>query len=281
MDRQGRIRMQPDQASARGLQILEILASAGRGLSLGEICEAAGVPKSAGHRILAAFVQQGYVRQQDRTAYYEITMRLPLLGLKYLASMGIHDVAQPILDDLAQKTGEYVSLGVADGNLLIWVANARGPQTALQYSPVSGPLVRLHCSASGTAWLAALPEDRAVELVMKRGFDEPGAYHRNAPRTIAELLKVLAQVRARGFGMAIESADAGINAIAIALIVGERPVGTLSIAGPAVRLPSKRLESFGPLLRAAATRICDVWPLRSGLRAAQLCRANLPGHHAA
>jgi DNA-binding IclR family transcriptional regulator len=258
--------VQPDLATARGLQILECLATAPHGLPLGAICETVGIPKSAGHRILAAYVQGGYVRQQSGTGFYEITLRLPLIGLKYLATRGIHDVTQPVLDDLAKATGEYVLLGVADGDALIWIAHARGPQTALQYSPVSGPLVRLHCTASGTAWLAALPEDRAVEIVLKRGFDEPGSYHRNAPRSVAELLKVLAQVRARGFGMANESADAGINAIAIALVTDRVPeapaIGTLSIAGPASRLPRKRLESFKPLLRQAAADICALWPLR-------------------
>jgi IclR family acetate operon transcriptional repressor len=247
--------------------ILECLAGAPGGLPLSEICRQVGIPKSAGHRIVTACVQQGYLRQDARTEHYEITLRIPLLGLRYLAGMGINDVAQPLLENLAARTGEYVSLGVADDDALVWVAHARGPQTALQYRPVSGPLVRLHCSASGTAWLAALPEDRAVEIVLQRGFDEPGSYHRNAPANVSQLLKVLAQVRARGFGMAIESADAGINAIAIAIIVGDgaqaRPVGTLSLAGPAVRLPRKRLEGFRPLLREASDALAAVWPLRT------------------
>ena len=48
------------------------------------------------------------------------------MGLSFLSNTGIVDIAQPLLDRLAQASGELVRLSVVDGERLTWVARAAG-----------------------------------------------------------------------------------------------------------------------------------------------------------
>jgi IclR family acetate operon transcriptional repressor len=258
--------MQPSPLD-RCFDILECLAPKPNGLSLGDICEAVQISKSLGHRALALLVRRGYVTQNETTRDYLLTFALPVVGFRHLAALGLTDILQPILDGLAQATGEYVSLGVVDGESLIWVTNARGAQTALRYEPVSGPVVRLHSTASGRAWLATLTDEDAMRLVLTRGLDLPPGYGKNAVRSVGALMENLRTIRRNGYAVALESGELGIHAIAIAFAAGSPPsgdsVGTLSIAGPAFRLSPTRLIDFLPQLQEAAQAISMLWPLRS------------------
>lgn len=258
-----------DRASiAKTLEVLERLAEAPTGLSLAEVSDEHGLPKSVAHRLLARLVERNYVHQDPDTARYKLSLWLPMLGFKYLAARGIAEVWQPILDELAAKTGEYVALAVAENANLIWVANARGARTALRFEPVHGPVVRLNNTACGLAWLATLPENDAIEIIARRGFVQPTVpenYGKNAARSVPEMLERLAQTRTCGYGLALESGEPGLHVIAVAIPArdgGLGGCGTLSVAGPAFRLPVDRLVQFYPLLREAAQTLSEIWPLR-------------------
>lgn len=274
--------MSARSSSSKTLDIIERLAEAPGGLSLADVADEFGLPKSVAHRLLAELGSRGYVVQESDTRRYRLTLWLPMLGFKYLASRGVVEIWQPILDKVAAESGEYVALGVAENDNLIWVASSRGQRTALQYEPVHGPVIRLHVTASGLAWLCTLPENRAVDIVMKRGFDLPSVpenYGRNAVRSVSELLERMQQTRERGYGISLESGEPGINAIGVAIesqVKGEAGYGTISIAGPAFRLQPDRLREFHPLLMDAAEQLSAIWPLRptSRIKAALLASQN-------
>ena len=95
----------------RALGLLELLASDARGLPLQQLADRLDIPKSAAHRMLAELIRLGYVRQDDDTSRYRLSTRLAALGFRFLASSGVVDLVQPVLDGLARETGELVRLG--------------------------------------------------------------------------------------------------------------------------------------------------------------------------
>jgi len=114
----------------------------------------------------------------------------------------------------------------------------------------------LHCTASGQAWLATLPDERAIELVSKQGGLGPKAQNTpRAPKTIQQFLKDLNGARQRGYGMAIETYEAGMTSIAAPVRnpVTQEVVGIVSLAGPSSRLPEERLKELAPYLLEAAS----------------------------
>jgi DNA-binding IclR family transcriptional regulator len=134
-----------------------------------------------------------------------------------------------------------------------------------------GGEVVLHTTATGKAWLATLPEDEALRIVVARGFPlprgtGPATFGKAVVRTIDELRAHLRDTRRRGYGIAIEEGEPGIVAMAVAFRASEAPhapvAGTVSVAGPLLRLGPARREKIAPLLAAAANDLAALWPLR-------------------
>ena len=198
----------------RTLRILEALASQPEGLALAALADELNLPRSACHRLLADLVRCGYVRQLREMGDYTLTTRLPALGLSFLGAAGIVDIAQPIIDRLAEESGELVRLALVDGDRLTFVAKAQGARAGLRYDPDMGIDVRLSCSAGGHAWLMTLSEERATELVARQGFGSPREYGPKAPTTFKALMKKLEEDRKRGFSLMMEMYAPGMSAMA-------------------------------------------------------------------
>lgn len=253
----------------RALGIVEHLADKADGMSVTVLSQHLKLPKSAIHRLLSTLVETGYVCQDELTSRYQLTMKLPALAFRYLGNTGLTEVCQPVLDRLAAKTDELVRLAVVDGDELVWVARAQGADSTIRYSPPIGRAISLHATATGKVWLASLDDERALRIVLAKGFETKRNYGRNAVRSPAALIEALRETRARGFSIALDEGEFGSNAVAVAIKIdagGElKVVGTISVAGPMDRLPLKRLEEIAVDLRASADELAMLWPIRRHL----------------
>ena len=241
----------------RTLGVLELLSAHARGLQLYEIAESLQIPRSATHRVLAALIERGYVRQERQHGAYQLTARIASLAFTFLAGSGVTDFAQPILDRLAAEAGELVRLALIDGRELIFVAKSQGSQFGLRYDPDMGQIGRLSCTASGHAWLSCLPENEALALVDKQGIGLRKDYGPRAPETKSALLKYLRNARKLGVAITERTYTPWMNSIAAAVRdpgTGE-VVGAVVIAGPHIRLTDKRMQELAPSVIDAAREL--------------------------
>ncbi|KQT13829.1 IclR family transcriptional regulator [Ramlibacter sp. Leaf400] len=251
--------MQNEAASGtvnRALRILETLAGEPEGMPLASVASELDLPRSATHRLLNELVRCGYVRQLRAQGDYALTTKLPAIGLSFLGGAGIVDIAQPIIDRLAETSGELVRLALVDGDRLTFVAKAQGARSGLRYDPDMGIDVQLSCSAGGHAWLMTLSEERATELVARQGFGSPKAFGPKAPTTFKALMKLLEEDRRRGFSTIVEMYSPGMSAMAAPVLRrGHDAVGVITIAGPLQRLTPDRMLQLGPALTSAAAEL--------------------------
>lgn len=240
----------------RGFTVLEHLAHYPQGSPLSLIATELDIPLSACHRVLADLQRLGYVRQARRQGEYMLTTKVVSLGLGFLSSAGIVNIAEPLLERLAQTSGELVRLSIVDEDRLTFVAKAQGQrQSGLRYDPDMGMDVRLSCTSSGHAWLMTLSDERAVELVSKQGFGTPAQYGPKAPTTLKALLGFLHAARVRGYAMIDEVFAPGMSAMAVPVIHRKAAIGVISIAGPRTRLTSERMHELAPALQAASAEL--------------------------
>lgn len=238
----------------RTLAILERLAAQVPGVPLATLADELDIPRSAMHRLLMELAELGYVRQSRERGDYVLTTKLVSLGLNYLKASGAIDLCQPILDRLAEASGELVRLGVVDVDHITWVSLSQGSRSGLRYDPDQGIDVKLSCTSSGHAWLATLPEDDAITLLTRQGLAATDSYGPNAPPTLAKVMAAVAKARKQGYAITLETYAPGLNAISTAIMApGRGAVGVLAISGPAVRLTeAKMLQWSGDLMSAAA-----------------------------
>jgi DNA-binding IclR family transcriptional regulator len=126
--------------------------------------------------------------------------------------------------------------------------------------------VVLHATATGKAWLATLPEQEALRIACARGFDTPSGFGTRAVKNVDELRRHLDETRRRGYAVAIEEGEPGTVALAAAFRAydgGDAPTaGTVSIAGPQVRLTEARVAELAALVLHTAREMTALWPLR-------------------
>ena len=239
----------------RGLALLERLCGQPEGMPLTALADELDIPRSACHRLLAELQRRGYVRQARSQGDYLLTAKLASMGLGFLSSSGIVDIAEPLLERLAKESGELVRLSIIDGDRLTWVAKAQGSRKGLRYDPDMGQDARLSCTASGHAWLLTLSDERALELVSRQGFGPVKEYGPKAPTTVKALLGFLHAARVRGYAMIDEVFAPGMSAMAAPVMRGGEAIGVISIAGPRTRLTTVRMQQLAAALLAATAEL--------------------------
>jgi IclR family transcriptional regulator, acetate operon repressor len=240
----------------RSLRILELLAAHPEGCALSSVSSGLDIPLSATHRLLTSLCEAGYIKQSREQGDYVLTMKLVSLGLGFLSNAGVVDIAQPMLDRLAEESGELVRLGVLDGESLTFVGKAQGATRGLRYDPDMGLSVKLSCSAAGHAWLATMTDEQALGVVKRQGFGKPADFGPKAPTTAKALLTYLSDTRKRGFSMIVEVFAPGMSAMSAAIRKRDGEViGVVTIAGPLVRLTEQRMLSLGPALVQTAAEV--------------------------
>jgi len=240
----------------RALAILELLAQFPSGLALRDVATRLAIPISATERLLAGLADGDFVTIDQDSGLIRLRVRLAALGLAYLGASGITDLVQPILDDLAKRTGELVRLAVVEGDRLTWVAKSQSTRSGLFYAPDSGAEVYLPATANGQAWLACLSDSEVERLVEKQGLKRSGVGP-NAPDDMIALRSQVEQARAQNFATVTEAYEIGTSAIATA--IRRRgfgaPVGTVSVAGPTIRMTAPRMAEISAWLLSSAEEL--------------------------
>ncbi|WP_406725769.1 IclR family transcriptional regulator [Streptomyces sp. GD-15H] len=251
-------------ALARGLGILEVLAGVEEGLQLHQIADSLGIPRSAAHRLLAELSDAGYVRQDGALGNYVLSLKLVSLGLKHLAVNDLVGLSRPVLEQLASDTAELVRLAVIDLDDMVWVAAYQGKRSGLRYDPDSGSTVTLSCSATGFAWMAHVPEEIALQKILRQGIASREDSGPRAPQTIDEIRAELTKTRDQGFAIAIDTYSLGVGTVAAPIFVAGEVAGAISITGPTPRLTKERLTQLAPRLLQTTAEVTKILEAAEG-----------------
>lgn len=149
-------------ALKKGLEILELLATAEQPLSMSDISGALGRSVGEIFRMLQVLEEHRYIARDDDG--YRLTNRLFALGMGRPPVRDLTITALPVMNALARATGQSCHLAVASGAEMAVIAGVEAPG-------LSGFAVRvgyrrpLHRSASGRVLLAfQAPDVRAAML---------------------------------------------------------------------------------------------------------------------
>jgi len=220
------------QAVDRAAQLLVEVTRHGAPVSFAELAAASGLAKSTASRLLAALERNGLVRRDGAGRFVpgEVFVSYAWRGG---AEADLVSIAQPVLAELGEQTGETINLGVPrDGGLVEQIAQIDSTYLIGGTNWV-GLAVPLHCAALGKVLLAF----GAAELPV-------GRLERRTPRTITSrvaLADELAAVRERGYAVTIEELEPGLIAVAAPVNSGNSVVAALSVSGPAGRLAGRQL----------------------------------------
>jgi len=118
------------EALAKGLRILSLFSSGRPRLHVKEIVDEIGYPMPTVFRLVATLEEAGYLQ---RTADGSVQPGMGSVALGFAALQGLElvQVAEPLIHQLADETGESVNLGVLAGDQVRVLARAQGKPTSL------------------------------------------------------------------------------------------------------------------------------------------------------
>ncbi len=146
------------QTLARGLDVLEQVAATGGG-ALGVIAARLGLSRTTVHRLASSLVERRYLNLTPRRGY-SLGPKLLELGSLAGEQIALLRTAAPIMEALAEETGDAVQLSVRDGHAAM-VAGCVGGRRRLAPRLRVGERQELARCAAG---LALLLDARAEEL---------------------------------------------------------------------------------------------------------------------
>ena len=234
----------------KAIRVLECFSLQEPRLPLTDIARKVGLPLSTAHRILTTLRTVGIVEQEGDRDLYRLGLKLLELGSMVLANLEVHREALPCIEALVRETGETVHLGVFDGSQVVSIEKMDSPH-GLASNITIGKGAPAYCTGVGKALLAFQPE-AVVERVCRLGLT---AY---TPQTITDpvkLRKELAQVRALGY--AVDNAEHQPDVRCVAAPIRNHSgnvVASLSISGPASRIPRSRITSLATRVREVAAK---------------------------
>ncbi len=171
-----------DRAASLLLALGESAGEAG----VTELARRLGLHKSTASRLLATLERRGLVEQDEETGKYRLGLVVIRLAERAERTLDLRGIAMPELERLARLTRETTGLGALEGDQLLTVAQADGPNL-IAVGDWTGRSTPLHCVASGKVLLAALAE-REVLRIVRKGL---AAY---TERTVTELEPLLEEL---------------------------------------------------------------------------------------
>lgn len=239
------------RAVERALDVLLCFSEANPELTMTQISLQVRMNKSTVHRLLGTLEKKRFVQRDPVTGTYRLGIRF--LQMAYLAreKYDLRRLAQPYMRQLSEKYRENVNLAVLDEAEVIYVDVIESPQR-IKLAATPGQRLPAFSTASGKSILAFLPEGE-VQKILKRGLPR---YTSRTIVNLAELTEDFNQARQQGYAISEQEFEEGINAVATPILDPDgSPVGSISVAGPAARLPRDYMQTIGKQLQAAAQEL--------------------------
>ncbi|MHA6830113.1 IclR family transcriptional regulator [Ralstonia pseudosolanacearum] len=242
-----------NQSLEKGLAVLGAFNAQRRTMTIAEVAAVAGINKSSAQRMVYTLEHLGYLRKHPKTRRYQLTPAVMKIGFNYLAADTLIDVANPFLAELTKVTTETSCLTEPDQREMVYVARFVSAQFVPVHMPI-GSRIPMYCTASGRAYLSALPELEAQAIVET---SERIAHTMHTRTEVADILATLREARQRGYAINREELFLGDMTVAAPIVGGNgRPLGAIHLVAPTGRWTAEDMEAkLGPPLLQCARAI--------------------------
>ncbi|MEH6642425.1 MULTISPECIES: IclR family transcriptional regulator [Halomonadaceae] len=239
-------------ALARGLELLRAFGAGEEYLGNAELSNRTSIPRPTVSRLTYTLTQLGYLQHNTHLEKYRLGPGVLALGYRFLANMGIREIARPHLQKFADATDCNVSLGGADRSDMVYLETCHG-HGPLIIRLDTGSRLPIATSAIGRAWLCGLSDERRQQVLQELASE----YGSDWPRYEAGIQQSFKDYAQYGFCLSEQDWQRDISAVAMPLILEDgAEVMAINCGGSSLRLDHDRLvNNLGPRLKEVANQI--------------------------
>jgi IclR family pca regulon transcriptional regulator len=239
------------QSFARGLQVVRSFSAQAPAQTISEVAEHTGLTRAGARRILHTLEALGYVASEGRL--FRLTPKILDLGFAYLSSLPLWNLAEPVMEGLAQEVKESCSAAVLDGHDVVYVLRVHTHKIMTVNLGV-GSRLPAYCTSMGRVLLSGLAPDEVRQRLA--GSDRPAC----TPKTVTDvecLCERVEQVRLQGWSLVADELEEGLVSMAAPVRGrGGAVVAAINVSGQQHRTPPPvMMERVLPLLLKASHTI--------------------------
>lgn len=238
----------------RAFAILETLADTPEGLGLSDLARRLGFVKSTAYMTLVTLERLGYIYRESQTQRYLLTIKLFAVGSQVLQRFNVRRMAEDLLRELWEKTGETVNLGSLQGDEAIYIESLEGRKT-VRVSTWPGKRLELHCTALGKVLLAFRAWEE-VEILLEGRELTP-----HTARTVVDLATLRRELEVvRQLGYAVDRGEDVEGVRCVGAPVFDRDgavVAAVSITAPEQRMPEERIPRVAAEVVEVARKLSE------------------------
>jgi DNA-binding IclR family transcriptional regulator len=218
-----------------------------------ELCDKTGLHKSTLYRLLEVLRAHRLICLDEASGSYYLGLRLFELGSIAMRRLNLDRLAQPVLQKLAEQTGETAHLAVLDGSDILAIAKVES-RSSLQIRSTTGYRTPAYSSAVGKVLLTGLTGEELDEYFVKTPLVPfTRATITSAARLRAELKTIVEQ----GYALDHEEHEEGVRCVAAPVRdhTGQIVAG-MGVLAPSIRLTgNKRTAEVARMTIAAAATL--------------------------
>ncbi|MGE3797619.1 MAG: IclR family transcriptional regulator [Thermomicrobiales bacterium] len=240
------------RALERGLQVLVALSTELPQASLQDLHTYTGLNKATLLRLIDVLLRMEFIEQDIESGDYHLGIRAFEVGMAYLPSLPIEQIAQPYLRQLMEATDLTANLGVLAGHDVVHVGTI-APERSLRFHIRVGFRDSLHWTALGKVLASGMPESQLQEFLSTHHFAK------RTDRTITspdDFRSELERVKSEGLAYDIEEGSAGLSCMAAPIRnAGGQIIAAISISGLAYEINDDTRPQLEAALKQCAQEI--------------------------
>lgn len=226
------------------------------GARISELAPHIDLSEGSIHTHLYTLQKNGYVKKVDNT--YRLDFKLFTMGEHVRNRTKIYLVGRSEVDDLAEKTGEYVHLVVENNGKAIAIYEARGDNAvATEYHiRLREEPQGIHYSATGKAILAHLPDYRVEEIIENHGLKQATG---NTITDRETLFEELGEIKGQGYSTNDEEEMLRLRTVAAPVRAHNGGVlGAVGVTAPTSRMKGETFHEEFPELVMQTANVIEV-----------------------
>ncbi len=221
------------QSLKRAFDILRAVSAHAEGSSLAEITRQVALPKSTVSRMLSTLESIGAVERLSEAEGFRLGSEIIPLASQVAYPRSLTAIARPYLQELAQISGETISLSVPDGDRALTIDQIDSWRD-LRLGNWIGKRLPLYCTSDGKLYLAHWSAD-ALNEYLSRPLEQ---YSSNTITDPNQLRQELAKIRSQGYAWNDRERDADLVSIAVPVRdENHHVVAAVCMFGPFFRFP--------------------------------------------
>ncbi|TKD49975.1 IclR family transcriptional regulator domain-containing protein [Sphingomonas baiyangensis] len=236
---------------ARGLEVICAFTRTRPKMTLSDISRATGMTRATVRRFILTLVREGYADRDEKLFY--LKPKVLELGYSALSSMGMIEVLQPAMNELAKTLEESVFAAVLAGEDVIYIARATSARL-VNVSISVGSRAPAHAVSTGRVLYANEDPERLAQYLDKVKLE------RLTPNTIVSKVKLRAAIeeaRITNYSIVDQELEEGLGSISVPIRSSDGKVlAALNVCCPSSRTTFEDMQRvILPELMATAQRL--------------------------